>query len=247
MRLKAGMRVIVLLALLVVGWCLGESEAQLTVQVPPLRPKVLLTMRGTLLQGLELRHDKIFLNLPKQAEAEVQVDVKGPPAMEIKNVSLPVAFIGASFRKVGEDEYGKKWQVDVKVKNNVPVGDLGTVLSLETTHPQQPLIQIPITGKVHGELQVNPGTVFFGFLKPGHRPQKEVVVSTKTGKGFHIRQISTENPRLQISAPTALSPSSWKFNVTIDTSEKGFIEDKITIETDVEREEKLILPVTAHI
>jgi hypothetical protein len=31
------------------------------------------------------------------------------------------------------------------------------------------------------------------------------------------------------------------------TSEKGFIEDKITIETDVEREEKLILPVTAHI
>lgn len=213
----------------------------------PLRPKVLLTMRGTLLQGLELRPDKIFLNLPKQSATEVQVDVKGPPEMKIKSVSLPVAFIEAGFRQVGEDEYGKRWQVDVQVKNDAPIGDFDTVLILETTHPQQPLIRIPITGKVHGELQVNPGTVFFGFLKPGDQPQKEVVVSTKTGKSFHIRQISTENPRIYISALTALSPSSWKFSVAIDTSEKRFIEDKITIETDVEREEKLILPVTAHV
>jgi len=130
------------------------------------------------------------------------------------------------------------------------VGEIADQLSIKTTHAERPLVTIPITGRIRGDLRVTPPSVFFGFVKPGPAPeggtQQTMTIESRTFAPITIASVVSNTPRITAGTPENRD-GVWRIPVSVDTSAEGVVEGTLTVTTDVPGEETLTIPVYAHV
>jgi hypothetical protein len=123
---------------------------------------------------------------------------------DVLSATAPLDTIDLSFREAKpterrQDAKGSQWILEATLRETSPVGPIEGRIVIETTHPEQKTLTIPVSGFVRPVLFVQPSTGQFGTLEPG-APRHAV---------FDVRNFATEEIRLTgVAADMAgVSPS----------------------------------------
>jgi hypothetical protein len=211
------------------------------------QPVVFLTVHGKVPHDLRVYPDRLYLGGDKGELPSRTLTVSGPAEMDQGEVSTERGLfdIHLGEPQVSEDEK-KTWQLELTLKPENFVGEIADQLSIRTTHAERPLITIPITGRIRGDLKLTPPTVFFGFVKPGEKAEQTVTIESRSLAAFTLKDLTPDSPKLRAGTPEQRE-GRWVIAISADTSEPGVVEGKLTVTTDVPGEETLAIPVYAHI
>lgn len=211
------------------------------------RPVVFLTVHGKAPHDLTIRPERLHLAGGKNAVPSRSVFVSGPADMDVTEV---VSERGCFDIRIGEprvSELGSKtWAVKLTFNIQNFVGKIQDELRLHTTHPDRPLVTIPVTGSTRGDVQVLPTSIFIGFAPLGSTVEEEASIACAVCKDFSVRGATADDTRIRVG-PVERHNAGWLVPVAIDTSTPGVVEGNVVISTDVPGEERLEVPVYAHI
>lgn len=213
----------------------------------PTQPVVFLTVHGQVPHDLRTYPDRLYLSGDKGAVGARTVTISGPAEMDLTEVKTERGLFDLDLSEptVSEDEK-KTWTLQLTFKPDSFVGEIADQLSITTTHAERPLITIPIAGRIRGDLSVAPPSVFLGFVAPGAQVQQTVTIASRSFTRFAVRAAVSADPKITVGEPSE-ADGVWRIPVSVDTSEPGVIDGKITVTTDVPGEETLEIPVYAHI
>ncbi len=85
---------------------------------------------------------------------------------QVSKATAPNSFMKTSFHEATEKEReptgkGRQWVVELTLPSDAPVGELRNFLTIETNHPKQTEVQVPISGFVRPLFVVTPPTLDF--------------------------------------------------------------------------------------
>lgn len=213
----------------------------------PTQPVVFLTVHGHVPHDLRAYPDRIYLSGDKGAVEARTVTISGPAEMDLTEVKTERGLFDLDLSEPSVSEDGKKtWTLDLTFRPESFVGEIADQLSIATTYPERPLITIPITGRIRGDLSVSPPGVFFGFVQRGAPAQQTVTITSRSLARFAVRSAGSADAKITLGEPSQEN-GIWSLPVSVDTSQIGVIDGKITVTTDVPGEEKLEIPVYAHV
>jgi hypothetical protein len=106
---------------------------------------------------------------------------------EVVSVESPMPAIAVTFREATpeervEDFEGRQWRVEPTLDSEAPVGPIVGFLTVHITHPDQKVMQIPVSGFVRPALFVEPQSGALGSLELA-APRRLV---------FHVRRFATD-------------------------------------------------------
>ncbi|HKI04252.1 MAG TPA: DUF1573 domain-containing protein [Thermoanaerobaculia bacterium] len=112
-------------------------------------------------------------------------------SFEVTGVESPWPYLKVSFREAKPEERlpdvkGKQWHVEMKLSNDASVGALTDYVTIQTNHPKQKVVQIPVSGFVRPVMAVTPPVADFGSF--------EIKAPTKTV--LNVRNFATEPIKL---------------------------------------------------
>ena len=213
----------------------------------PTQPVVYLTVHGTVPHDLRTYPDRVYLGGEKDAIPARTVTISGPAEMDVTEVGTERGLFDLTLSEpqVFEDEK-KTWTLELAFKPESFVGGIEDQLSIKTTHPERPLVTIPINGGVRGDLRVIPPSVFFGFVNPCVEAQQTIAIESRSFAPFAVKSVTSDSPKITAGTPEN-NDGVWSIPVSVDTTAEGVVEGSLTVTTDVPGEETLRIPVYAHI
>jgi len=222
-----------------------ESAKLLTTD--PAQPVIYLTVHGNVPHVLEVVPATVDMSGPRGATISRPVLVTGPADMRLFYATGTCSAIDVDVGQSEVDDYGRRrWGLQVALDPTAIVGQVREGLLIRTSSHRWPLVVIPITGVVRGDLRAVPTPLFFGFLGISENAQRTLVVESRTNAPFTIRSVAATSPVLSLGQPTG-GPTSWAVPVSVDTSQPAAVQAMILISTDVPGEETLEIPVYAHV
>ena len=214
----------------------------------PTQPVVFLTLHGRVPHDLRMYPDRMHIAEDKGACPTRSVTITGPAEMDITEVDTEHGLLLTQLGEPAVDEDEKKsWTLQVSLKDESFVGMIEDTIRIKTTHPERPLITIPVTGVIRGDLRIDPPSVFFGFVKPGAEARQEVVIQSRSGAEFTVTGVECRTAGVTVGAPQERQDGAWAIPVSVDTAKAGVVDGAITVTTDVKGEETLTIPVYAHV
>lgn len=179
----------------------------------------------------------------------------GQPVKVLK-VSAPYDFLNLSFREATEEERyekgkGKQWVVDIELKPNAPIGALREFIEVETDHPRQKTVRIPLSGFVRPRQHVTPVTIEFGELQGDSLPlQRTFHFTNFTTQGVKIGEVESDYPQIKVEVqPSERQPGHrFKLLMTLEPGlPKGELNTKLRIPINDPQNPVVEVPVTATI
>ena len=214
----------------------------------PTQPVVFLTLHGKVPHDLRAHPDRMHIADDKGACPTRSVTITGPPEMEITEVNTERGLLLTQLGEPTVDEDEKKlWTLTVSLKDESFVGEIADTINIKTTHRERPLITIPVTGIIRGDVRIDPPSVFFGFVKPGAEAKQEVVIQSRSGAEFTVTRAECKTAGVTVGAPRQRQDGAWVISVSVRTAKAGVVDAAITVTTGVKGEETLTIPVYAHV
>lgn len=213
----------------------------------PRRPKVFLTMRGTVPLGIRVYPAKVFVSAAKGQGAHALIILGGPLDLDVSNVVSDQPFLLASVEPGPRNETAKSWRISIELSKDAPAGKREGHVTITTRHPEQPEIIVPVIINVRPDIELSPAQVFAGIMKAGQKAESFIFISSRSGQHFRIKQVDVSVEGVRVGEAIDVDGSHWKIPVTIEASSMGRIEGKILITTDLPGEEQQIVPILAHV
>jgi len=214
----------------------------------PTQPVVFLTLHGKVPHDLRTYPDRMHIADDKGGFPARSVTITGPAELDITEVDTERGMLLTQLGEPTVDEDEKKsWTLTVSLKDESFVGEIADTIGIKTTHPERPLITIPVTGVIRGDVRIDPPTVFFGFVKPGAEAKQEVFIQSRSGAEFTVTGVACKTAGVTVGAPQQRQDGAWVIPVSLDADRRGPVETPITVTTDVPGEETLTIPVYAHV
>ena len=209
---------------------------------------VYLTLQGKVPHDVQVRPARLYVSRPKNAVSPLTVTVSGPADMNLKEASCERGQFEVRIQAPALDANDMRtWQVQLALRARDFVGRIDDQLAIRTTHPDRPLITVPITGEVRGDLDLRPGQVFFGFVKVGDKAEQTVTIASRSRATFAVKSATLEGVGLRVTGPVRPGNGTWKVTVALGAERPGVIDAKLVLTTDVPGEGTLEVPVYAHV
>src|SRR5262249_18454808 len=94
-------------------------------------------------------------------------------------------------------EPGRRYEIEVELKSDAPIGRSQQVMEILTDHPRFPVVKVPVNIFVKDEVYVNPGTVDFGEIT-GNTTSPETFFLKKHRGRLEILSVKSDLPYLKI-------------------------------------------------
>lgn len=155
---------------------------------------------------------------------------KGTPA----KASLTVRAYNAGFQVTGVDNdngyilptvttvqtgAGQAYQLDVKLREDVPVGAWHAELWLKTNDATTPRIRVPLVVEIEGTLTATPSEVALGQVKAGNKVERKVVIRSTTP--FKVTKIEGTDEDVQVSGGNEEEKNVQVLKVTCNANAKA--------------------------
>jgi len=94
---------------------------------------------------------------------------------------------------------GISYKMKVAAKKSLPAGDLRERLTLLTSDPRFPTIDMSVSGRIRSGLEVSPASLGLGTVKTGATVDKKLVIRAE--EVFAIRSVQSDDPRFRFEIP----------------------------------------------
>ena len=187
---------------------------------------------GTVEQGASVQHQFPLKNLGRAT-----VLLEGPTS----SCGCTVSDVdGRSLRP------GKVAWVSVRLDTTDLSGKTTKAVSLRTSDPRTPTVQLALTGTVLSDLRVTPSTVYLGRVWRGDPARHELIVSAgRPGDSrYTVSSVETNSVALRAHVEPGDKPGQQKVVVEVDLdAPPGRVTDQLTIRTTSPRQSVITVPV----
>jgi hypothetical protein len=196
-------------------------------------------LRLNVLQG-EPATDKVVLVSADGADFKVTgVDVGGGPYK-------------TAFRELAEKERiperkGPQWEVAVTVPGDAAEGMLNHKLTIKTTAPKAPEINLNVSGVVRPIIQVIPPEIDFGTV-PGDAPigRNLILVNNRQGAQLELTKVETDNPAFTVEVVPLQAGQRYQVAISMAAGiSKGTLNATLKISTNDPARGQIDLPIKA--
>jgi hypothetical protein len=161
------------------------------------------------------------------------------PGFKVISVRSPYKFIQASFRPATPEEVraeapdANQWIVETTIQPDAEVGALRDFLVVETNHPKQKELRLPITGFVRPLISVTPFVADFGELELTAASQDFSLVVAHFGDApIEILKVTASVPGVEATVKPIDTGKRWEVRLTLTGKmPKGRVDAEIRIET----------------
>jgi hypothetical protein len=215
-------------------------------------PMIQLTIRAQVQAALDAQPGYFHFRHTQGAPAESATQVvwsSDHPDLQVVSVTSSLPSLTVSFRPaiLGEREpqgRGKQWVVVATLAAEPPTGPLTGEVSVETNHPRQPVLHIPVAGYVRPLLMVTPPTADFGSFPAGEPRRASVLINNYGTAPVRLLGVDSDVPGL--SARIEERTTGVRFDLALTLSAglpKGAFSGTLRVRTDSARLPLLEVPV----
>lgn len=214
----------------------GQRGATVTVTFDrPRYAEVSLNVRGYIRTDVVLNPGQVnfgSVNTGEAAEKEIKVNYAGRDDWQITGVNANSPYLTAEVKELSRKRGRVSYNLDVKLKENAPIGYLQQQIVLLTNDQRSSEVPVNVEGLIVAELAVSPSSLMLGTVQSGQTVNKQIVV--RGAKPFKIVEVRCDNSAFQFQtgdeAKTVhLVPVTYQA-----AGEPGKIHQKIEIVTDLE-------------
>jgi hypothetical protein len=224
----------------------------------PDTPRLVLTIRADVQAFLRASPSYVRILQVQSQEPEkagINLWATDGRALEIRKVETPFDWVVASVRRPTDaerdaDASDNQWRLEVSVTDAAPLGPLRDKIRIETDHPDEPVLEIPLSGNVRRVLHLQPGEVDFGKVaQPVRNPKKVGVKLFNFGKEpVEVRSAESDLPFVT----AAISPEEPGRRFRVDLllaadAPKGKFEGRVRVETSSTLLPTLEIPVRGKV
>jgi hypothetical protein len=139
-------------------------------------------------------------------------------------------------------------RLQVAVKQDAPLGKFEETVALHTGNQRHPLLTVPITGIVDGDVVVSPAQLSFGVTTPGAGASLMLVLHNRGKRPVHIRAVHL-TPAVGVAAVTTVRDGEeYRVTVTLSASLRpGKISGTLDVDTDHPEQSHILVPFSARV
>jgi len=240
-----------------VGMPRGHLEKHITVPSnDPTQPSVNLTLKADIVATFDVIPANIGLgNLRQGMTTNITVQIK---RLDGKPLGLTRAEAGMKNvkPKLGSVEgTNDTVQLAVEIEADSPPRSLNDQVRIYSGDSAQPLITVPINGRIVGDLTANPEAQFWGIVDvdnwPGARPEQAVrkftIVSNNPDTNFEIKKATTDLADVTVDYNTIVTGKTYEVVATLAKAPKQSERGKITLETNLASQPTVELTLTVNV
>ena len=173
--------------------------------------------------------------------------------LEITRVESPFDYVEVSYRKLerGDSDYrsgSNRWQVDVTLDDDAPIGPMADYIRIATNHPRQKIVRIPVSGIVRPILAVTPQVADFGRRDPSVEHEATLEIKNLGNMAVELANASTDIAGLEAEVESV--EAGRLFNVVLKLQAgmpKGRFRGKVTVQTNSPKQPVLEIDVTGNV
>lgn len=211
----------------------------------PVAPVVYLTLHGRVPHDVDIWPDKLSFIVDRGEGKQRTLRLTGPETMDVTGAMSEQALVTVNMAPAEAPREGMNaWELALSVSDSLPIGRHEDTLRILTTHPERPLVSVPIAIEVRSALVIVPNSAFFGFVTVGTEKTVTLKVRSRDGSAFRIASAEANHPALSSEARPA-GEGQWAVELTCKPAEPSIIDIALTLTTDIPGEERLSIPVYA--
>lgn len=183
-----------------------------------------------------------FRATPEGEAAELAVKVFSPSKKEfaIESVETSADFLKATFEKDAEENH---YVVRVKLEVAPDAGAFTGSIAIKTNLEEAPVIKVPVSGSVRARTEVMPQKLFFGMVKGGGRPSREINIRANSWDGLEAKRVETPD-NMTATVKEVDKGKHWVITVQIgDAVPPGILKEQITIVLNDPHKRVVAVPV----
>jgi len=151
-----------------------------------------------------------------------------------------------------EGEPGTEGEIYVTVSPEAEAGVRQGKLVVRTNDTRKPLLTLPVTGEVRGDIQANPQRVSLGGMVGGERYNRSITLKSRSGAVFGIEDVTFAGPNapeLTWSVePDQRDPKGMILVVDVIAPERrGIVRGDLVITTNLESEKTVRVPMSGAV
>jgi hypothetical protein len=147
---------------------------------------------------------------------------------------------------LGDTPKGRRLRI--AIKNDAPLGAFAEVATLPTGSPRHPLLAVPITGVVDGNVVVSPAQVNFGAITHSEQISRVVGVRNRGQRPLRIFAVRLK-PAIGTAVVSPLAAGQeFRITVTLDAGlHPGKISGTLEVDTDDSEQARIELPCLGRV
>jgi len=173
--------------------------------------------------------------------------------LEIVGVKSPRPWIEVTYREATEAERepkisGRQWHVEVTAKSDAPPGPVADYIKIETNHPVQKVLELPVSGFVRPMIAVTPQDVNFGSVDPGEEQSWGILVRNFGSGAMKLETLENTVPGMKVDVEPIEPGRQYKivFQPTTEMA-KGQFSGHVALSTNLAQEEKITVKLTGEV
>jgi uncharacterized protein DUF1573 len=151
---------------------------------------------------------------------------------------------------------GSEADIRIEATSDGQPGAFTYMVRAFTDNPTTPAIQIPVSGRLIGDIGVTPEAVYWGIADPEHWPgpaaeiqttRKIRVVSGKSNVALEVKNVSTSLTNLAVSLEPVQTGKVYQVVAKLAEAPKASMTGEITFDTNIPSQPKVKVPVTISV
>lgn len=172
--------------------------------------------------------------------------------INIVRVKAPYPHLKVSYREPREEERkkeakGRQWAIDVELVPDAPVGALKDYVEVETDHPKQKIVKLPISGFVRPRQHITPVDIDFGEIEGAALPlQRTLHFTNFATEGIEVSKVETGLAGVTLTAKANDKSPGHRLMLTLTLGPemaKGDFNTTIKISTTDKQKPFILLPI----
>lgn len=163
---------------------------------------------------------------------------------EVSPVQGPFEVRFSEMSRGGPLRGGCEYSVEVTLKPNAAPGPISEQVSIKTTDPTHPVVQVAVSGTIAAPIELAPNKLRFDGVPVGQSVNQRVLV--RAAKPFKITGVEGAADGITVDLPAAGAPLQVQFlTVKFDPTKAGTVRAQIRVRTDLDGG-TAVLPVEAE-
>ena len=209
----------------------------------PAAPTMELTVRADVGQFVKIKpgYARFISVQGEEKEGKIVQTLWTPDKspLQIVKVESPYPFLNVRFweakpeERLAENADQQQWKVEIHLSNDAPVGPLTEPVKVNTSHPKQKLVQIPVSGFVRPVMAVTPPVVDMGQVNGTNPVKFSLNVRNFATEPIKVTGISGDVQGLDAKIEPLQEGREYTVQVTFQpAAQKGPVNGKLTLTTD---------------
>lgn len=176
--------------------------------------------------------------------------------INIVKVTPPYPHLKVGYHEAKEEERkkdvkGRQWIIDIELTPDAPVGALKDNVEVETDHPKQKLVKLPISGFVRPRQHITPVDIDFGEIEGAALPlQRTLHFTNFATDGIEVSKIETGLQGVTMTAKPNDKQPGHRLMLTLTLNPdmpKGDFNTSIKIYTTDKQKPFMLLPIKGSV